>query len=295
VQNRRGAPQPLNSQGASGGQLCWPPDRAIRSKSSAPSGASGLSASIPCAGRRSCARAARYIAKSAGAGIPKTLKNKAAGIDTDVKALTASIREGITNGRGQGNGLFGAFNVCSKSSGRFVIDSDTTVLTYNEKEGLHVRPNKIPVTGTTVWAVINRNVENLLEKALVFNNKAHYPVDYIENYYETKEKNKFSVFRESSSVGTRIAGLPLRNELKNLINMIDGVIYIDFDNINVASSSFLDEFLVKFIEEVTVEKFIERFKIINISETLLNLLGKSYYQRLHKTISEIFESTTPGY
>jgi anti-sigma regulatory factor (Ser/Thr protein kinase) len=229
------------------------------------------------------------LISDAGVGIPQTLKNKISDIDTDIKALMASIREGITSGNGQGNGLFGAFNVCRESRGIFVIDSNTTILTYNERDGLHVKSNKIPIIGTTICAIINCNVENLLERALIFNNKIHYPIDYIENYYEIKKENKFSVFIESVSVGSRISGLPLRNKIKNIANMINDIIYIDFDNINVASSSFLDEFIIKLIEDISLDKFKKKYKIINISDTLLNLLGKSYFQRMKSDINELFE------
>ncbi|GHU78430.1 hypothetical protein FACS189462_3070 [Spirochaetia bacterium] len=230
------------------------------------------------------------IVSDAGETIPKTLfDSNNDQRNTPIKILLSSIKEGVTNGKGQGNGLFGAYNICHESKGVFVIDSGSAILKDFPNDVLYVGPNTIPIIGTTISATINCNVENLLEKALRFNNKVYYPSDYIEINYELNENNRFIVLKEAASVGNRSAGIPLRNKIKNISRWVNDIIYIDFENVPVPSSSFLDEFVVKLILEISPEIFKNKYKIINISNTIFNLLDRSYFQRTSKKINEVFD------
>jgi len=232
-------------------------------------------------------RKIEIIVSDAGVGIPKTLENILPEIDSDIKALMYCIKEGVTNGKGQGNGLFGTFNICSESDGMFSIDSGAAVLFYNNKDGMHIKHNRIPLTGTTVTATINCNTKDLLEKALNFKNIIYHPVDYIEYAYEMDDRIVFEMVKETHSFGSRVAGTPLRNKLYNIITMTDDIVYIDFDEINIASSSFIDESIVKLIEKMGKEDFKRKCRLININQTLMNILNKSYKQRLLGEVKEI--------
>ena len=66
-----------------------------------------------------------YIVADAGLGIPATLRSGRPNISSDTEALDWAIREGITRDQsiGQGNGLFGSYEICSHSGGRFQIES----------------------------------------------------------------------------------------------------------------------------------------------------------------------------
>ena len=88
---------------------------------------------------------------------------------------------------------------------------------------MHIRPNSIPLGGTTVVANINCNSEGVLEKALTFKNRVHHPIDFIENEYETENDDVvIHIKKEVSSTGSRIAGEPLRRKLKKYI-WYDGI------------------------------------------------------------------------
>jgi anti-sigma regulatory factor (Ser/Thr protein kinase) len=227
------------------------------------------------------------IVTDAGLTIPKTLFDKNDNRrNTPIKTLEASIKEGVTNGKGQGNGLFGTYNICHESKGVFVIDSGAARLIDDPQKGLFIQPNKIPVIGTTVCATINCNVKNLLEKALKFDNKIYYPIDYIEINYEQNNNNHFIVIDEAESVGNRDAALPLRLKIKKIANWVEDIIYIDFKNLSIPSSSFIDEFIVKLILDESPIEFTKKYKMINISNLIIKLRESSYRQRTGENVKK---------
>src|SRR4051812_17463901 len=98
--------------------------------------------------------------------------------------------------------------------------------------------------GTVVVCAIDYSHPLLLEEALNIGGRQHSPVDIVEVKYEsTDDGNILFVLRnESESFGSRSAGTPVRNKLKNLVGFLDGKkLIVDFVNIHLISSSFADE------------------------------------------------------
>jgi hypothetical protein len=56
---------------------------------------------------------------------------------------------------GQGNGLYGTFQVCRVSDGEFHIHSGHAALLYNSRRGLHIKKEQIPYAGSLVVASID--------------------------------------------------------------------------------------------------------------------------------------------
>ena len=67
-------------------------------------------------------RRIEYIVVDAGIGIPRTLRQSHPDLSSDTAALERAIREGVTRDEnlGQGNGLYGSYQVCSHSNGVFI-------------------------------------------------------------------------------------------------------------------------------------------------------------------------------
>jgi hypothetical protein len=61
----------------------------------------------------------QFVVADAGIGIPTSLRGGHSDISSDTEALDRAIREGVTRDAavGQGNGMFGTFQICSKSKG----------------------------------------------------------------------------------------------------------------------------------------------------------------------------------
>ncbi len=226
-----------------------------------------------------------YIVADAGVGIPATLREARPDLSSDAEALQHAIREGVTRDKaiGQGNGLFGSYQICSHSKGFFQVESGYGKLVFTERDGLHVSTEKVPFEGTLVAAQIDFSVPYLLEEALRFNGKPHTPLDYVELRFEQlhEEAVRFVMKDESSSFGSRVAGAPVRVKLSNLARMCPGQrITIDFADIPLISSSFADEVLGKLFVELGPLNFMQRFELRNIDSTVKQLIDKAISQRI---------------
>ncbi|WP_080969011.1 STAS-like domain-containing protein [Chromobacterium violaceum] len=226
-----------------------------------------------------------FMVADAGVGIPKTLKEGFPEINSDADALDRAIREGVTRNRsiGQGNGLFGSYEICSKCGGGFQLESGHARLIYDERQGLHIRTEKVPYEGTLVIAEVDFSIPHLLEEALSFDGKKHNPLDHIEKFYESHASDDliFSIEREAKSYGSRIAGTPLRHKLINLAKMCPGqIVRVDFSGVELISSSFADELIAKLFIEIGPVEFMSRFKLISVSSTVQSLIDRAIKQRI---------------
>lgn len=226
-----------------------------------------------------------FIVADAGIGIPTSLREGHPELNSDVDALDKAIREGVTrdNSIGQGNGLFGSYQICSHSKGFFQVESGHGKLTFDDRHGLRVNNENVPYEGTLVVAEIDFSVPRLLEEALKFGGKRHTPLDYVETHYEDSNAGRvvFKVAAESSSFGSRVAGTPLRNKLSNLVRMCPSQqITIDFSDVLLISSSFADELIGKLFAELGPLAFMGRFKMIGVSPTVQQLIDRAISQRV---------------
>lgn len=120
-------------------------------------------------------RRVEFVVCDAGATIPATLRETHGEINSDTQALERAIREGITRDKsiGQGNGLFGTFQVCQLSKGSFHVHSRHANLSYDEHRGLHVKTEQIPYSGTLVVAMVDCSRPGVLQEALRFGGTRH--------------------------------------------------------------------------------------------------------------------------
>lgn len=219
-----------------------------------------------------------------GIGIANSLKviskysNK-----SDAELIELATQEGITNGKGMGNGLFGARSACIQSNGYFKIYSNHGKLeiTSPEEDCVHLTNMKIPFNGTAVCVALDFSTPGILERALKFNNKVYHCFSvYTENKYDD-ENLVFIVKNEVASLSTRAIGLYFRKKIVNLIEM-QNPDYITFDFIDIdstMSSSFADEVFGKLIEEKG-RAFLNKIILINITDINKKLISRAIVQRL---------------
>lgn len=226
-----------------------------------------------------------YIVADAGIGIPASLRETHPTFTSDADALDHAIREGVTRDKkvGQGNGLFGSYQVCSHSKGFFQVESGYGKLLFTARGGLHVTSEKVPYEGTLVIGQIDFSVPGLLEEALKFGNRTHTPLDFVETHYEQDASDEvlFKIIEESPSFGSRVAGAPVRIKLKNLARMCPGQrICVDFAGVPLVSSSFADEVFGMLFAELGPLTFMQRFEFRNIEATVKQLVDKAISQRM---------------
>jgi hypothetical protein len=195
------------------------------------------------------------------------------------------IREGVTRDPkvGQGNGLFGSYQVCSHCKGFFQLESGYGKLVYTERNGLHISDEKVPFSGTLVAVQIDFSVPDLLEEALSFAGRPYRVVDFVELHYEQEggQPVLFVLKDETPSFGSRVAGAPVRIRLGNLARMCPGQrIAIDFSGVPLVSSSFADEVFGKLFVELGPLTFMQRFELRNVDLTVQQLIDKAIAQRV---------------
>ena len=225
-----------------------------------------------------------YIVVDAGVGIPATLRASFPEITSDAEALEQAIREGVTRDKaiGQGNGLFGSYQICSHSNGLFQVESGHAKLAFRASSGLHVSTEKVPYEGTLIAAQIDFSAPRLLEEALRFGGRVHTPADFVELHYEQSESAVVFMMRdESASFGSRQAGTPIRNKLANLAAMCPSQkICIDFSDIPLVSSSFADEVFGKLFIALGPLTFMQRLEFRNVASTVRQLVDRAIAQRV---------------
>jgi hypothetical protein len=219
----------------------------------------------------------------AGIGIPASLRSGHKEIRSDQEALDKAIREGVTRDKrvGQGNGLYGSWRITQISGGSFEIHAGNASLT-SWPDALHIRPEMIPVMGSLVAARISYRRALSLEEALKFGGKSHDPVDHVQVAYEEDEDGLvvFPLAREAQGFGSRAAGMPLRQKLKNLLRICDGKrIGIDFSDVPIISSSFADEVFGKLFAELGPLGFMKAFEFRKVDSTIQGLINKAIEQR----------------
>ncbi len=87
-----------------------------------------------------------------GIGIPTSLKSVLDRTWRDNRILEEAIKEGVTRGVGQGNGLFGSAQICALSEGAISIHSETGVLSISRGGRSVSKLSDIPFPGTIVNA-----------------------------------------------------------------------------------------------------------------------------------------------
>lgn len=228
-------------------------------------------------------RRVEFVVCDAGLGIPRTLRETRSDITSDTHALERAVREGVTRDKsiGQGNGLYGSFEICRVSGGYFQMNSGNAHLAYDPKRGLAVRKEVIPYQGALVVSCVDCSRPGVLGEALKFDGEVHHPIDHVELKYEGDDGGgSFRMRDESESTGSRAAGIPVRNKLGNLLEMLKGNrIVIDFDGVPIISSSFADEVFAKLFVELGPMGFMRAFEFVNASSTVQALIDRAIEQR----------------
>ena len=226
------------------------------------------------------------VFSDSGIGIAESLKSVPKySTASDCELLELATREGITNGKGMGNGLYGARSVSVQSNGYFKIYSNHGKLEIGNKGTPYTQmtPMVIPFHETAICIALDFSTPGVLESALNFNDERYrYVSVYTEVLYDD-EDTIFEIKKEVASLSTRSIGASFRRKVVNLIEMQNpDYITFDFDGIDsTMSSSFAEEVFGKIIEEKG-KKFISKIRMKNISEVNKNLIQRAIVQRLER-------------
>jgi len=222
-----------------------------------------------------------FCAYDSGHGIYQSLLNSVHKPKSPIEALTLAVKEGVTRDKkvGQGNGLWGLHQIVSENTGKLTICSNSasyslTNNVYRAFENIPQLPNN---NGCIVDFQIDYNKEISVSKALGGYEPVNMMIESLEDDYGNITIDLKS---KESGVGTRKSGEKIRNEVLNLNKQTGKIITLNFDNLNIISSSFADELIGKLVSEYGFYTFNNVFKLKNMNVNVQSIVQRSVAQRM---------------
>ena len=218
-----------------------------------------------------------------GLSIPQTLRSGSQKHLEDPDTLLSSVQEGVTRDTtlGQGNGLFGTYELARFSGGFLNLYSGYASLRLDQSV-VSKQPEAIPFPGTLLVAGLRYSDPTTLAKALRFQGRHHEPSDSLELRYELNDENiiYLRVVDEVDSFRSRPAAEPLRTRVENLRRMVShNRIVLDFESISLISSSFADELIGKLFVRLGPTDFMGAIVIQGASPINRSLIDRAILQR----------------
>lgn len=219
-----------------------------------------------------------------GIGIYKTLKDTHHNPKNTLDAISLAMQEGVGDGKGQGNGLFGLAGIVKNNNGSLTITSGDSSIINTPKDELK-KFDRLPFlstnnSGTIVDFQLDLNKSVDIKK--VFQSIGGFDgFDIrIDDMLQDNDMLLYNVYKNCSGTATRIAGEEVRNDVINLLTRKNIPIIVDFAEIESVSSSFIDEFIAKMIKELGIVKFNQCIKIRGMCETVEYLCNRSIFMRI---------------
>ena len=227
-----------------------------------------------------------FIVADAGIGIPASL-----GRQDHQAAVIEAIKEGGTRDKhtNAGNGLFGTYQLGSMSNGQFELISQNALLYHDRRLDRPItRPHHVPYAGTSVRCRIGSADPEPLRRALEIGGRTGLPVyNYVERIFETEVGELVFRVKERAArdVNSRRSGVRVRRQIENLLAEEDHVV-IDFDGVEVISSSFADEVFGRLFVELGPVTFASRVPLRNTNATVRGLIDRAIVQRTQLSRTE---------
>lgn len=197
----------------------------------------------------------------------------------DTQALSEAVKRGVTRNVdiGQGNGLAGAREILMKNQGTFCLWSG--LAEYRIENGVEIGSsvyNNTPGTGILLSLDCSKPVD--LSETFIGDNSW----DYIASECEKAlENGGIKVSDECHSFALRDTARRFRWKINALLPDMEGPLILDFSDIERTTSSFLDELLGRLMQEIGVEEFTSKIKIVNANYRIMDMANVVIRQRLH--------------
>lgn len=230
------------------------------------------------------------VVADAGIGIPNSLRTAPPYSQLqDYELVELATHEGVTNGKGMGNGLYGARELSVSSGGYFKIYSNHGFFNHHtpayKNPVAHIRHMKIPFSGTAICFALDYSTPGILESALKFKGNSHHPIStYLETRYVDPTAENVLIFELASQTepcSTRNNAEKLRQKIENFIRMENpqGIV-LNFNNAPNMSSSYADELFGKLLILLGPEVFTSTIHVRNLSPANKTILSRAIGQRM---------------
>ncbi len=228
-----------------------------------------------------------------GIGIFESLSESKHKPATEIDALTMAIQEGVGDGKGQGNGLYGLYQIVDENGGKLTITSGKSSIMLRNG-ALEKFDNGVLVAdkhaGTIVDFQLDLSKKIDIQSALKSLDGFDGFDIRIDDMWQDDDWLKYDVYENCSGTGTRLAGKELRNDVLNIMRKTNAPMVLDFSSVKACSSSFIDEFIAKLMVEIGPLEFNKTIKIINMNQLVSHLCERSILMRMHQSWQEIIET-----
>ena len=220
-----------------------------------------------------------------GIGIYNSLSGSRHHPSTTLDAISLSMQEGVGDGKGQGNGLFGLNKIVESNGGRLTITTGSASimqLISGERRSYQNLPVLDPKHSCTT-VDFQLDISKDIDIKGAFDSIGGFDGFDIrlDNMLQDNDFYLYDVFDNCEGTATRIAGLHIRNDVVNTIQRISAPIILDFSKVTSVSSSFIDEFVSKLVMKYGFVSFNQIVRIIGTRSTVKFLLERSTYMRIH--------------
>lgn len=222
------------------------------------------------------------VVADCGYSIVKTIRKAFDHLEDDRSALASAIERGTTRDTsvGQGNDLAGSLRIARELKGYVNILSGTACLRQNPVGELEIHSTP-QFPGSVITLTVSSAAEIDVSEALWGSEDGYEPARPFEHSHIEYEGIVFRLSVESSGFGNRASGEALVNKLRNISEgSPDERVIIDFEGIDLASASFLDEFIAKLIRREGITSFFGRYSFRNMDELVKRTLDQVIAQRL---------------
>lgn len=226
-----------------------------------------------------------------GIGIKDSLELGDINTETEIEAINMAMQDGVgesvKNGLGQGNGLYGLAQFVKANGGRLAISSG--------KSTVSIKPNEIKQWDNNP-IIDNYHKSTTIDFQLELSNKtdlksALKSIGGIEDFDiriddMIQEKSGWIVYKvvdNTNDISLRQSGKALRIDIENILRRTKSPIAIDFSDILVASSSFIDEFIAKMYIDLGSVQFNQLISLTNMNDDLSYLCNRAIAKRINST------------
>lgn len=223
-----------------------------------------------------------------GRGIFQSLRNSVHRPRNASDAISLAIQEGVTRDQkvGQGNGMWGLYNIINLNDGSLQIISGKGGLNYvNRTKRNESYQNIIMLNHDKQSTAVNFDMRLSNPVSMREALGGYEPVDlFIENLEDEHDRVIYKIIEQSSGTGTRQSGLRIKNELMNIYRSAKKPVIIDFEGVGIIASSFADELIGKLITELGLFQFQAAFPMKNMNPTIQAIVQRSVSQRLAENL-----------
>ncbi len=196
---------------------------------------------------------------------------------SDGEAIAKALQRGVTRDPsvGQGNGLAGTKEIMLQNGGDLMIWSGVAMfrITDGQDKGY------VPVSGSAgTGVVLGFNLNHPIDLRRTF--IAGTALDFIERQADAVADDGLLIRDQVTSTRARGPARELRRKVLALLPDLEGTLVLDFSEIEVAASSFLDELLGRLAAELGEERFRIRVEVRNMTPLVAQIANVVIGQRL---------------